>query len=137
MSKTISVEAVVRYPEDANVNGVEDSESSPKMPFIEQCPDEYHEWIWRISIDVEKGRIVGWPNGTTASVYYKVCDCCKVIVDGKTVYDDYVPKFLEITARGFGDYIYIDIAEDGAIKDWNSAKCISFLKENGVDLNVD
>lgn len=133
MGKKITIEAMVRYPEDADVNGVRESESNPTMPFLFKDSDE--DWIWRIEIDTDNGKICNWPNGTTASVFYKVCDCCKVIVDGNTVYDDYVPLFLDISEDGFGDYIYIDIIEDGRILDWDKNKCHAFLEGHGVLIN--
>lgn len=133
MGKKITIEAMVRYPEDSDVNCVRDSESNPTMPFLFKDSDE--DWIWRIEIDTDNGKICNWPNGTTASVFYKVCDCCKVIVDGNTVYDDYVPSFLEISDNGYGDYIYIDIIEDGRILDWDKNKCHAFLEDHGVLIN--
>ena len=68
---TVKVEKIkarcgVRYWEDGTVNGVEDTEGDliPLRQGDDWCP----------TIDVETGRIEGWPGGTTASVHYKVCD---------------------------------------------------------------
>ena len=57
----------VRYWEDGKINGVEDSDDNPQMPLL-----EYGRW--KLDIDLSSGKIKNWPEGTTASVHYKVCD---------------------------------------------------------------
>lgn len=121
---TIKIKASVPFPEDAIVNGVEETGESPRMPFMVSDMEAPCVFSWNIEIDVETGVIVGWKEmfpGTTAKTYYKVCDCLYFEYDG-IVYDDYVPRFLSIFDTGYGDYIYLEIDGEGRIKDWDVEK---------------
>jgi len=114
--KTLEVIARVRYPEDAKVNGIEDYEGN-LMPFLKSN-------IWSISIDIDSGIISDWPQGTTASVHYKVCDgfSCKVIDDEHNVIcelkNEYVPRTMSPKRDNEGDYIIMNIDENGKIRNW-------------------
>lgn len=57
--KTLSVKAGVRYWEDAEVNGVEDTDGTliPCRNGDDWCPE----------IDIETGRILNWEQGKTAN----------------------------------------------------------------------
>lgn len=134
----IHVRAEIRYAEDAEVNGVNESNDSPKMPFM--IPNGKHndgisEFDWTVTIDVEAGKIENWPAGVTAKTYYKICDCFHIKVDGKKEYYDYVPDFFAIFDKGFGDYMYIEIDADGKIKNWNSSSCLNFIEKMESDRN--
>lgn len=111
-----------RYWEDATVNGVEDTEGD-LIPL--RNGDD-----WCITIDLESGVIQDWPQGTTANVHYKCCD------DGDywLLADDgtelkypgyYVPRILDLTKEGFGDYVIMDIDENGKIANWPKTHDIS------------
>ena len=130
------------YPEDAEVNGVREP-----VPLESQNPDKIDykmpglgkikrnwgtEWLWTATIDISSGKILNWPEGTTAKTWYKTSDCCGLVYLGKE-YKDYVPDFLEIWDDGYGDYIYIEILSDGTIKDWDAEKCKNWLKEHFED----
>jgi hypothetical protein len=110
------VKAGVRYWEDAIVNGERDKLGS-LIPF-RNCD----AWIPQISL--EEGRILNWPQGTTADIHYKVCDageywleelgCRKAKWKG-----DYVPDSLLCHGdTGFGDYIIMKVEADGKIAGW-------------------
>ena len=110
------IKAKVRYPEDATVNGVEDTEGS-LMPYLGK-----EGWI--PVIDIKTGRINQWPEGTTAKVHYKVCDAGEYWLeddDGKLLKypGHYVPDGLCPGGEGYGDYIIMDIGSDGVIESWN------------------
>lgn len=126
----VHVEAGVLYAEDAIVNGVGETDDSPSMPLLRKSEIDEGEWVWDITIDADTGRINGWPDGVTAKTFYKVCDCCKVMVDGFETYYDYVPDFLSIYARGYGDYVYVEVGPDGIIKDWSRERALKFIAEN-------
>lgn len=117
--KTLHVKAGVRYWGDSTVNGQEDTEEGDNIP----CKDGDY---WKPIIDLETGQILNWKQGTTANLHYKVCDNgCYYIIDeaGNTVlfYEyDYVPDMLCPKEEGYGDYIIMDIDENGFIKDWKS-----------------
>lgn len=106
----------VRYWEDATVNGVEDTEGD-KIPLRKGD-------TWDITIDIESGTIENWTKGVTASVHYKVCDAgAYQLIDysGEVVAEEeyYVPNFLAPKGGGYGDYIIMNIDENGYIDGWN------------------
>ena len=111
----------VRYWEDAEVNDQperdEDENTPPKMPLVDGDR-------WKINIDLETGTIKGWPKGTTAKTHYKVCDdgvYTLKTADGEVVHKraGYVPNILAPKGGGYGDYVILDIDEDGKIAAWN------------------
>lgn len=107
----------VRYWEDARVNGVEEGDD-PTIPFAEGDS-------WRITIELETGRIVNWPYGVTASTYYKVCDAGVYhLLDAQLAEvakkDGYVPAMLSPGGEGFGNYVIMDIDGDGRIDGWHA-----------------
>jgi hypothetical protein len=111
------VEAGVRYWEDAEVNGVEDAEGD-LIPFRSGG-------LWRPVIDLQEGRILNWPEGTTASIHYKVCDAGEYWLspDGveklQQYRNFYVPdEFLCHGDDGYGDYIIMDVDSSGKIANW-------------------
>lgn len=142
-TQILEIDAKV-YPEDAEVNGVREHEplenENPddvkyKMPGI--CKEKVSwgtEWHWNVKVDIPTGKILNWPQGTTAKTWYKTSDCCGLKYLGK-FYSDYVPEFLEIYDSDCGDYIYIEILEDGTIKDWDAKACKDWLKEHLEDFS--
>lgn len=121
----IRIEAEPRYPEDAEVNGEEDDNINPKMPFLVKKKDTQNDWCWQLDIDISTGEIIGWPKDIKAKVWYKVCDCCGIKYRGKEYYD-YVPDFLSIDCDGYGDYINLTIV-NGKIKGWSETSCREFI----------
>ncbi len=111
----LKVQAGVRYWEDSTVNGEEDSDGN-LMPFrVNNC--------WCPIIEVDTGKIQNWPKGVRANVHYKVCDSgvySLVDSEGNTMIEvhDYVPSCMSPKSSGYGDYIIMDINEDGVIQNW-------------------
>ena len=113
--KFLQVSAGVRYWENGTVDGVEDTEGE-LMPCIEGEN-------WSPLIELETGKIVNWKQGTKASTYYKVCDCCVIsFLDEEKVshkiIEGYVPDILSPKEEGYGDYVIMDIDENGMIQNW-------------------
>lgn len=125
--KFIRARCGVRYWEDATVNGVEDADGS-RIPCRKGTAADNNNLgggDWCPTIDLESGKIVGWPEGTTASIHYKVCD------DGDYALLDaeqnvvaeihgYVPSLMCPELEGFGDYVIMEIGADGAIAKWKA-----------------
>lgn len=116
-----------RYWEDSEVNGEEDDATKPKMPCIENVEHYYmkNRLAWCPIIDLDKGQIVNWTKGTTASIHYKSCDGNVVELQDpnrNTIkdYNGYVPNFLCPKEDGWGDYVIMDIDENGFIKNFNN-----------------
>ena len=119
-----------RYWEDAKVNGVVD-ENGDLIPLRN---GDY----WCPTIEIETGIIQDWKIGTTANIHYKCCD------DGEywLVTDDnlevkmngyYVPSILDLTRESFGDYVIMDIDENGKIANWNNNPNIEEFTEEYED----
>jgi|TARA_R110002124_G_scaffold247426_3_gene412501 hypothetical protein len=113
--KTLRAVCGVRYWEDATVNGKEDADGD-LMPFA-------RGETWDIQIDLDTGKIKGWPGGTIATTHYKVCDdgiYSLLEESGETVTqkDGYVPSMLSPAGNGYGDYIIMNIGADGQIEGW-------------------
>jgi hypothetical protein len=114
--KTLEVNAGVRYWEDSSVNGVEDDEDGGLIP----CKVGNR---WKPIIDIDSGIITNWEKGKYARIHYKICDDGVYTVideDGNSVLekDGYVPDTMAPAERGYGDYIIMNIDENGLIEDW-------------------
>ena len=116
--KYLQVKACVRYWEDTEVNGESDTENGENIP----CKAGN---LWMPLIDIEEGKITNWKQGVKADVHYKVCDCCgwDLLDENREIVlsedDGYVPNTLCPKESGYGDYIIMDIDEDGFILDWD------------------
>lgn len=125
--KYLLVDAGVRYWDDSSFNGVNDTEDGILAPF-----KEGDRWI--ILIDVDEGKIIDWNQGTTASIHYKVCDdghytCSNKDKEDLCGIETYVPSILCPKENGYGDYIIMDIDENGIIKDWKADKILYLIEE--------
>jgi len=114
--KYLQAECGVRYWEDAEVNGTEDTDG-------ELIPCRVKD-AWCPIIDLETGVIQDWPSGTTADLHYKVCDAgiYRLLDADKNVVreiDGYVPGIMAPGGSGYGDYVIMTIGADGKIADWS------------------
>lgn len=113
--KYLKAEAGVRYWEDAEVNGQDDEDG-------ELIPCRVGE-TWAPVIDLETGIIQNWPAGTVAKIHYKVCDDGRYALldaEGEEVcaIEGYVPSIMCPADNGYGDYIIMNIGENGQIDEW-------------------
>ena len=115
---TLQVKAGVRYWVDSEINGEADTENGQNVP----CKDGQN---WCPEIEIATGKILNWKQGVKAEIHYKVCDCCgwelkdefgNIILSAE---DGYVPETLAPKDKGYGDYIIMDIDENGMIADFN------------------
>lgn len=104
--KTIRIEVEVRYEEEDIPND-----------FPMRDGD-----MWRADVDMDSGQIKDWPRGKAGNLAMKVCDCGTY-----TLYDaqgnelarldgDYCPN--GVVPGEFGDYINLEINENGLITNW-------------------
>jgi len=111
----LQAEVGVRYWEDSKVNGVED-EHGDLIP----CRDGKY---WKPLIELESGRIINWKQGVSANIHYKSVDCntFKLLDSDKDIIKEiegYVIYMMCPVGNGFGDYVIMDIDENGFIQDW-------------------
>lgn len=122
----MEVFAKVRYWEDSEINGIEDTEDGDNIP----CKNGEN---WCPVINIDTGIIENWEKGKSANIHYKVVDCCSFwILDdkGEIIFkqeNNYVPEILCPKDSGYGDYIIMDISEDGVIQKWNKHKIFEII----------
>lgn len=113
--KTVLVKANVRYWEDAVINGQPDEEGT-----LTPCRKGD---LWCPEIDIDTGVILNWQKGIKADIHFKVCDAGSYYLkdaDGNIVLkreNAYVPN--ELIPGSYGDYIEMEIDENGKIFDWS------------------
>ncbi len=124
--KYCQLRAGVRYWEDSEVNGVEDTDGI-------LIPCRVGE-LWCPQINVDTGVIVNWEQGKTAKVHYKVCDAGSYYLqdeygeDVLSIEEDYVPN--KLIPGEYGDYIIMSIDENGKIAEWETPADFSdFIKD--------
>lgn len=119
----LEVSAEVRYWEDSHVNGDRDIGGT-------MIPHRSGK-LWTPLIRLKDGQIMDWPQGTTAKIFYKVCDegeyWLRSVSRRLFKYKDYyVPdSYLCHGDQGFGDCIILNIGPDGMIIDWQEPRFAS------------
>ena len=114
---TLEVKADVRYWEDSEFNGENDTEGGELVP----CKIGS---LWCPIIDIDNGIITNWKHGVKAEIHYKVVDNGSYYLKDSngnviaSIEQDYVPKILCPKGNGYGDYIIMDVDENGKISNW-------------------
>jgi len=104
--KFVKVEVAVRYDEEDIPND---------FPFRKGD-------MWVASIDIDKGQVIGWPEGIAGNLSMKVCDEGSYhLYDSegnciKSIEQDYVPN--NLLPGKYGDYIDLHIESNGVISNW-------------------
>jgi len=111
--KYLQASCGVRYWQDGEVSGVEDSDGT-----LIPCRNGDN---WEPLIDLDTGKIEGWPEGVSADVHYKVCDAgVYTLLDAErnkvAKKDGYVPDMMCPDGDGYGDYVIMTIEPDGTIE---------------------
>ena len=116
--KYLQVDAGPRFWEDARIDGIEDTSGKLIPCRKKDC--------WCPKIDLDTGQIVNWEKGVTAYIHYKVCDAGKYTLldkDNEVIVSTpdycYVPDFLSPKEEGWGDYMIMEIDENGFIQGFN------------------
>jgi len=94
---------------------------------------------WVAKVDIDTGRIEGWPTGDVRSMHVKVCDAGSYYLTdeaGEVVasrVNDYVPN--GVVPGSYGDYVELEIDGDGIITNWPKHPDISgfFNKDSDDD----
>lgn len=78
--------------------------------------------MWEAVVEMDTGKIVGWPAGKSGDMYMKVCDNGTYTLIGKSGEaisireSDYVPH--GVVPGEYGDYVDLKINSDGIITNW-------------------
>lgn len=84
---------------------------------------------WNVSIEIDSGKIHGWPEGKAGKFFTKVCDTGSYWLVSNTgdivaeIESDYCPNLL--IPGEYGDYIDLDIDKNGTIKNWPKTPDVS------------
>lgn len=79
---------------------------------------------WGPVIDFDNGQILDWPKGIECKMHMKICDegSYYLLDENKntvlSIEEDYVPKVMCPGGSGYGDYIIMNIDENGKIANW-------------------
>lgn len=86
--------------------------------------------VWSAKIEIDTGKIVGWPEGQAGEIeYMKVCDSGSYrLLDAQgcivaKIETDYVPH--GVIPGEYGDYVSLKINEHGVITNWPKKPDIS------------
>jgi len=119
--KKIRIEVEPRYVGDG-----EDDDMPTDFPLLQNG-------TWSAMVDVDTGAIDQWPIGDSRTMHIKVCDAgLYTLYDANglavAVKDGYVP---DIVPGSYGDYIELEIDENGVITNWDTDASIddSFKNE--------
>lgn len=130
MKTTVEVEVTylrarcgVRYWEGARVNGERDTDGS-RIPCRKGTAADNSRLgggDWCPTIELATGKILNWPEGTTADLHYKVCDdgnyeLLNADYEVVKAIDGCVPAML--CGDSGDDYVDISIGSDGVIENW-------------------
>lgn len=121
-------EVFARYWEDSDIDGIDDDAENPKMPCVSVTKHFHHgkkQLAWCPVIDLDRGCILNWPVGRTASIHYKSCDENRVVLrdrNGDIVkdYNGYVPKILDPHRDVCDDYVIMEVDSNGYIMDFDN-----------------
>lgn len=90
--------------------------------------------MWHAKVNLDTGKIEGWPAGRTANMHLTVKDCgiyTLLAENGREVAkleNDYVPH--GIIPGQYGDTIELEIASDGSITNWPQRFDVSDFFDN-------
>ena len=122
-----------RFPHDSRLNGVHDDEYEPRMPFTTKHGEAWASHVLTLDIDIESGKVVGWPADTTADINNKVVDMGIYSIlnaSGAEICEAsgcYVPKVLR-GEEWDDDYVEISIAADGSVKGWQPMGVLEIIQ---------
>ena len=116
IEKEVDIQKVVIDVAPRHIGDDEDDDMPTDFPGLCDLKEN-----WKCSVIVDTGQIEGWPVGDARTLHIKVCDAGLYTLydsegNGVAVIDGYVPNGL--VPGSYGDYIEMDIDENGIITNW-------------------
>ena len=140
--KYVKIDVGPRYWEDSKINGEDDISwdeqkkgAMPKMPFaILVKSGNKNEYRLQLTIDLTELKIIDWPIGVEARVFYKVCDdgTYYLLDENKNILEEkncYVPEILSYIENGYGDYIDMYIDKNGYLYEFPKEKLTYYIQK--------
>ncbi len=129
IEREVEIRSIIISVEPRYIGDDEDSDMSSDFPLLDES-----KTLWTAHVNIDTGLISGWPIGEKRKAFIKVCDAGQyTLVDSdgnhlKTI-EGYVPN--GIIPGEYGDYIDLDIDENGFIANWPKRPDISaFLNDD-------
>lgn len=92
------------------------------------------EGKWQATVDIDSGKIDGWPAGDAREMHVKVCDAGSYhLLDAEgnkiaSIENNYVPN--DLIPGSYGDYVELSIDENGVITNWPEDPDVSAFFES-------
>lgn len=108
---------IVKIDIEARYIGDSDDDDMPlDFPLLNEA-----KTAWVASVDIDTGAIACWPQGDKRTMHVKVCDAgIYQLIDGDgnviATKSGYVPN--GVVPGSYGDYVELEINEDGIITNW-------------------
>ena len=121
--RTVIIDIAPRY-----IGGSEDDDMPTDFPLLNA-----NKTAWVASVDIDTGAIAGWPQGDKRKMHVKVCDAgIYKLIDGEgnvvAERNGYVPN--GVVPGSYGDYVELEIDENGIITNWPKHPDISKFFQN-------
>jgi hypothetical protein len=134
-NKTKTMKAKVKIEQEIEIVAV--NISVPVRYKEEDIPNNFplrDGEMWHATVDIDTGKIEGWPEGVSGDLYMNVCDeGMYLLID---VHGQYVAKRFGYVPHGvvpgeYGDYIDLKINAEGVITNWPAKPNVSaFFEED-------
>ena len=130
-----------RFWEDSDFNGTPDDENGTVARKL--FGDRFEKWggweFLHLTIDLDNGKILDWPEGNNAVFNYKSCDINRFVLMGRDKSGEYVeigtpegdteyvigPEFM----NDYGDYFCPTVNEQGKIMGYDKKQMIESLED--------
>ena len=128
--KEVDIAIVVIDIEPRYIGDSEDDDMPTDFPLLVDGK------TWRASVNIDTGKIEGWPKGEKRSMHVKVCDAgIYTLIDASGIevaqINGYVPH--GVVPGSYGDYVELTIDENGVITNWPKNPDISRFFRNSVE----
>lgn len=128
VKQEVEIETVMIHISPRHIGDGDDDDLPTDFPLLNETKDS-----WLAYVDIDTGRIKGWPQGDAREMHVKVCDAGRYALLDKegaavAVIDGYVPNGL--VPGSYGDYVELSIDVNGLITNWPSHPSIEeFFEE--------
>lgn len=136
--KEDGMKATVMMPVEINVDHI--IITVPVRYEEEDIPNDFplrHGDVWSATVDMDTGKIDGWPSGKSGILSMKVCDEGTYELRSNRgerlamLEGEYVPH--GVVPGEYGDYIKLDINENGFITNWPDRPNVTVFFNNLTD----
>jgi hypothetical protein len=116
IEKEVEIRAVLIDIAPRYIGDSDDDDMPSNFPLLNETKS-----AWVASVNIDTGEIAGWPIGDARKMHVKVCDAgvYSLLDDAGNLvikHCGYVPH--GVVPGSYGDYVELDINENGVITNW-------------------